>query len=312
MKYCKSCGAQVEENKPFCGSCGKPVENEEKVENLDTVVESEPVAGPVTSVNQSIGESIQNTTNQTVQQYGQQPVQPVYNQNNNNKKSNKLLIILVAVLGAVIVGLVVVILLKTLGGDDKNESSEPKNEPVEIEDDYDDNTNNDTTVSNDNTQVFKNYKYVVPDGFQPSVNEKYLKLLNAKDAINILIYENLNTSYESYVQYKEDYKNAYLNAGYKLYEDLKEETYLGKKMLTFKVQLSDGSIATTLAVPVNSTDCIEVVYVNAGSKTDAEVKTIIAKIASYATRVNSSFSGTPDEKFAVKGSNDLINAKIDK
>ena len=334
MKYCTNCGKSLEENAKFCDGCGTEVVTETtKEETLDEAaapvesveansVEITPVESleansaeitPVENleVNSSETETLEpaeeiktevaepTTTETPVEQaptetpvQSQEPkIEPLVSEFPAPKKNTGLIVVIV-ILGIIILGLVGVIGYKMISNE-KNESPQASNN----------NNNNtpstttpeNTTTTTENTITYNNYIFTIPEGYEAKVDGEYLNIINRTDKIQLLGYL-YDFSYQSAKADQESFKNSYISLGYQVVQDIKEETYSGKKI--FYINLTKNNVNYTAAiVEVNSYSCLEVLYINYGTKTETEIHTTIANMAGAAKSTSSSLANNEDKKY---------------
>ena len=212
-------------------------------------------------------------------------------------KKNTGLIVVIVILGIIILGLVGVIGYKMMFSE-KNESSETNTSsstPSTTTQDDTTPTSENTTTTTENTITYNNYIFTIPEGYEAKVDGEYLNIINRTDKIQLLGYL-YDFSYQSAKTNQESFKNSYISLGYQVVQDIKEETYSGKKI--FYINLTKNNVNYTAAiVEVNSYSCLEVLYINYGTKTETEIHTTIANMAGAAKSTSSSLANNEDKKY---------------
>ena len=258
----------------------------------ETPVEQAPTETPVQSQEQKIEPLVSEPVVVT------EPI-PVINSQTNAPvqtefpapKKNTGLIVVIVILGIIILGLVGVIGYKMISNE-KNESPQASN-----------NNNNtpstttpeNTTTTTENTITYNNYIFTIPEGYEAKVDGEYLNIINRTDKIQLLGYL-YDFSYQSAKTNQESFKSSYTSLGYQVVQDIKEETYSGKKI--FYINLTKNNVNYTAAiVEVNSYSCLEVLYINYGTKTETEIHTTIANMAGAAKSTSSSLANNEDKKY---------------
>ena len=207
-------------------------------------------------------------------------------------KKNTGLIVVIVILGIIILGLVGVIGYKMISNE-KNESPQASNN----------NNNNtpstttpeNTTTTTETTITYNNYIFTIPEGYEAKVDGEYLNIINRTDKIQMIGYL-YDFSYQIAKADQASFKNSYTSLGYQVVQDIKEETYGGKKMFSMDL-LTNNTPCTAAVVEVNDYACLEVAYVNYGTKTSTEIKTTIANISSSAKSTSSSLANNEDKKY---------------
>lgn len=207
-------------------------------------------------------------------------------------KKNTGLIVVIVILGIIILGLVGVIGYKMISNE-KNESPQASNN----------NNNNtpstttpeNTTTTTETTITYNNYIFTIPEGYEAKVDGEYLNIINRTDKIQMIGYL-YDFSYQIAKADQASFKNSYTSLGYQVVQDIKEETYGGKKMFSMDL-LTNNTPCTAAVVEVNDYACLEVAYVNYGTKTSTEIKTTIANISSSAKSKSSSLANNEDKKY---------------
>ena len=325
-KFCDGCGTEVvTENtkEETLDEAAAPVEsveansveitpvesvevNSSETETLEQVEEIKTeVAEPTTTetpVEQSTTETPVQSQEQKIEPLVSEPVVvtepiPVINSQTNAPvqtefpapKKNTGLIVVIVILGIIILGLVGVIGYKMISNE-KNESPQASNNNTPST-----TTPENTTTTTENTITYNNYIFTIPEGYEAKVDGEYLNIINRTDKIQMIGYL-YDFSYQSAKTNQESFKSSYTSLGYQVVQDIKEETYSGKKI--FYINLTKNNVNYTAAiVEVNSYSCLEVLYINYGTKTETEIHTTIANMAGAAKSTSSSLANNEDKKY---------------
>lgn len=260
MKFCKYCGKEIKENNKFCDNCGVKVEN-------DTIEEDDPI--------DNIKIAVENAS--------------------KNEKMSGYMIAVIAILSLIIISLIIIIAIR-LTKNEKVKDNTNNNSPSVVEKDTIDDIEDDTDAKvESNTYEFSGYKFIVPKGYTPSIDDKYLVLTNMEDKIQIAASV---LSYQSYSKISSNLET--------LKQELIEE---GATVSTIKEEQIDNTSAVIIVATKNTThltyvitalneyDTLVTAYMNKGSKRDSEIKSVAIALAKEATKETSSFSETKNTDY---------------
>ena len=329
MKFCTNCGKELNDENKFCPSCGAKIgdgsivessPNKEKVEDkkeevkvvdIDKVVGDKEYSEEILSVTPEMSSAPKTEVNNTV---SQNVVQPSVQNSNNQKKSNPVFIIIIAVLGVVIFGLLVLIGFKFIGfknggsgnsGNDPAPITEPDDDPTSIVDPDDNSTGNNNNNNNNNnnggntvqssTYDFSDYKFIIPTGYTAKINGEYLQLFNYTDKVQFNIQVIKSISYNSFVTSKEEIKNEIVSMGYTV-NSIQEEQINGTNSLVLICSNQSNNV-TFVITALSDYDCLMAAFINYGSKSDSEIKSVASKLATTATSSSSSFANGESKNY---------------
>jgi len=319
MKFCTNCGRELSGENKFCPGCGVKIGNDSVAESSSEVKEQkQEVKVEEVKVDNQVAQNVVQTPSV------QQPVTSPSVSNNQNKKK-PIFIVIIVILAIAIVGLLVLIGIKFVGSSNSGDNGNSGNDPVSIPDPIDDditgnnnnnnnnnnNTNNNNNNNNNNgnngnngggntvqtdTYEFSGYKFVIPKGYTTKVSGKYLQLFNYTDKVQFNLQVIKSVSYNSFITSKEEIKNEITSMGYTV-NSIQEEQINGTNSLVLICSNQSNNV-TFVITALSDYDCLMAAYVNYGSKSDSEIKSVASKLATTATSSSSSFSNNESKNYS--------------
>ncbi|MBP3840680.1 MAG: hypothetical protein IK997_00985, partial [Bacilli bacterium] len=159
------------------------------------------------------------------------------------------------------------------------------------------NNNDDKTGSTvqSNTYEFSNYTFIIPTGYTAKTSSDYLQLLSYTDKVQFNIQVLKSITYNSVVTSKEEIKNEIVSMGYTV-NSIVEEQINGTNSVVLICSNQSNNV-TFVITPLDEFNCLMVAYVNYGTKSDSEIKSMASKLATTAKSSSSSFSNNESKGY---------------